>query len=404
MDTMGSIFGPLSGAFFWLLEFLHNNLSISWSWSIVVLTIIVRIILIPLTWRQLKSMRAMQALAPQIKELQQKYKDDRELLNRKTMEFYQANKVSPFGSCLPLLLQMPVFLGLYYMLRWAGMADPSAEVLGHASYAGVFVGPLVGWLWIRDITKFDYVLMFVYMASQFVASWQTARKSPGQQKMIAYFMPVIVGIFMFIGKWPAGLFIYWVTSNVWTIAQQFFMEKVVPVPVAVTDGDAGKTTGGKGNAGKPVPGKASAGGKTAGGKSIPAKTSSGKTVAGKTVAGKGAPGKTPPGKSAPAKAGPGKTPTKTAPAKAVPGKGAPVKNTPAAPPKSGPAKGAVTKSGPGPKSTPAKTTPAKADPSKAPAGKSGGKSSGEQIGKQGKAATGPSQRSDSGAGGTEGSG
>jgi YidC/Oxa1 family membrane protein insertase len=180
-----------------------------------------------LTWRQIKSMRAMQALQPQIKALQEKYKSDRPLLNQKTMEFYQENKVSPFGSCLPLLLQLPVFFGLYIMLNNAG------KVNGVGNAAGAFVDPVVGWLWISDITKFSIILMFLYIASQFVASWQTARNSPSQQKMIAYFMPVIVGIFMFIGKWPAGLFIYWFTSNLWTIAQQFFAEKVMPVHIPV---------------------------------------------------------------------------------------------------------------------------------------------------------------------------
>ena len=101
---------------------LHENVGVSWSWSIVLLTVIVRMVLIPLTWRQIKSMRAMQALQPQLKQLQEKYKDDRQLLNQKMMEFYRENKVSPFGSCLPLLLQMPVFLGLFYMLREQGQA------------------------------------------------------------------------------------------------------------------------------------------------------------------------------------------------------------------------------------------------------------------------------------------
>lgn len=177
----------------------------------------------------------MQALQPQIKALQEKYKDDRQLLNQKTMEFYQENKVSPFGSCLPLVLQLPVFIGLYYMLRTAGRAGLDPTIWGR--WASVFAVPPndspVGWLWINDITKFDYILMFLYIASQFVASWQTARKSPGQQKAIAYFMPIIVGIFMFMGKWPAGLFIYWFTSNLWTIAQQFVAEKIMPVPVQV---------------------------------------------------------------------------------------------------------------------------------------------------------------------------
>jgi YidC/Oxa1 family membrane protein insertase len=230
MGSIYSLFSPLADFFFYILKFLHGSLGISWSWSIVLLTVIVRIVLIPLTWRQIKSMRAMQALQPQIKALQEKYKSDRPLLNQKTMEFYQENKVSPFGSCLPLLLQLPVFFGLYIMLNNAG------KVNGVGNAAGAFVDPVVGWLWISDITKFSIILMFLYIASQFVASWQTARNSPSQQKMIAYFMPVIVGIFMFIGKWPAGLFIYWFTSNLWTIAQQFFAEKVMPVhvPAVVT--------------------------------------------------------------------------------------------------------------------------------------------------------------------------
>ena len=175
MSGLASILAPLSNFFFYILKLIHST-GISWSWSIVVLTIIVRIILVPLTWRQIKSMRALQALAPEIKALQEKYKDNKQLLNQKTMEFYQENKVSPFGSCLPLLLQMPVFFGLYYMLRAQGAPGG----------AFAFPNPTVPWLWIQDITKFDLLLMFLYIASQFVASWQTSRKSVGQQKAIAY--------------------------------------------------------------------------------------------------------------------------------------------------------------------------------------------------------------------------
>jgi YidC/Oxa1 family membrane protein insertase len=220
MTTIESFFQPLSAAFFWLLQFLHIHLGTSWSWSIVILTLVVRLVLIPLTWHQIKSMRALQALQPQIQTLQEKYKDDRELLGQKTMEFYHENKVSPFGSCLPLLLQMPVFMGLYYMLREQGQAG------------GAFFdpNPAVSWLWIADITKFDLVLMFLYVASQFLASWQTARKAAPPQKIIASVMPLGVGIFMYLGKWPAGLFIYWCTSNIWTIVQQFMLERVVPPP------------------------------------------------------------------------------------------------------------------------------------------------------------------------------
>ncbi len=232
MSSIYSVFSPLADFFFVILRFLHENLGISWSWSIVLLTVIVRIALIPLTWRQIKSMRAMQALQPQIKALQEKYKDNRQLLNQKTMEFYQENKVSPFGSCLPLVLQLPVFFGLFIMLRNAG-TTVAAGATGAAAGAFAAGSPdyPVHWLWIGDITKFSIALMFLYIGSQFVASWQMARKGAGQQKIIAYFMPIMVGIFMFIGKWPAGLMIYWFTSNLWTIVQQYVAEKVMPAPV-----------------------------------------------------------------------------------------------------------------------------------------------------------------------------
>ncbi len=378
MDTIGSIIAPLSNAFYWLLAVLHDNLGISWSWAIVLLTIIVRIVLIPLTWRQLKSMRAMQALAPQIKVLQEKYKNDRQLLNQKTMEFYSENKVSPFGSCLPLLLQMPVFFGLYYMLRAAGLpADPTSAFNSSGAFAPGSADYPVGWLWIHDITQFDIVLMFLYIASQFVASWQMARNSVGQQKMIAYFMPIMVGIFMFIGKWPAGLFIYWFTSNLWTIAQQFTAEKLMPVPVAAVAASGGpaKTTPAKVTSGKSSPAKSSQG--TAGG---------GKPKSGKAPAGKAGAAKTPPGKQASGKAGAAKTP----PGKAASGKPSSSKTTPGKTPAG--------------KTTSAKTIPTEASSGEAPAGKSGGKSSVQKTGKHGQETTGQSERPDGGIGDTESSG
>lgn len=241
----------LSDFFFVILRFLQENLNISWAWAIVLLTIIIRVVLIPLTWRQLKSMRAMQALQPHVKALQEKYKNDRELLNQKLMEFYRENKVSPFGSCLPLILQLPVFLGLYYMLRNQGSVNGYVDA---GAFASVWHSEPVSWLWITDITKFNIILMFVYVGSQFGASWQMARKSAGQQRAIAFIMPVVVGIFMYTGKWPAGLMIYWFTSNLWSIAQQFVAERVMPVPAAaaaVLEKD--KTKGARGKAGGKVP-------------------------------------------------------------------------------------------------------------------------------------------------------
>lgn len=219
----------LSNFFFSILDFIHGSLGISWSWAIVLLTVIIRIVLIPLTWKQIKSMRAMQALQPHLKLLQEKYKDDRALLNQKVMEFYRENKVSPFGSCLPLLLQLPVFLGLYYMLRHQGSVNAYIDA---GAFSTVWHGQPVSWLWIGDITKFDLWLLLAYVASQFASSWQMGRKSAGQQRVIAFVLPLVFGLFSFMYKWPAGLMLYWFTTNVWSVAQQFVAEKIMPVPVA----------------------------------------------------------------------------------------------------------------------------------------------------------------------------
>jgi YidC/Oxa1 family membrane protein insertase len=227
---MSSLFHGLSEAFFWVLKLIHGGLGVSWAWSIVLLTVVVRVVLIPLTWRQIKSMRAMQALQPQLKALQEKYKNDRQVLNQKVMEFYRENHVSPFGSCLPLLLQMPVFIGLFYMLRNQGHVHAYVNA---GAFASVWHSDPVSWLWIHDITHFDLGLMILYIASQFASSWQMSRKGAGQQRTIAFVMPVVIGIMMYMYKWPAGLFIYWVTSNLWTIAQQFAAEKIMPVHVPV---------------------------------------------------------------------------------------------------------------------------------------------------------------------------
>jgi YidC/Oxa1 family membrane protein insertase len=202
---------PLSNLFFWDLKFLHNNLGVSWSWSIVLLTVIVRIILVPLTWRQIKSMRAMQALQPQIKALQEKYKDDPKKMNMKLMEFMKENKVSPLGGCLPILLQIPVFFGLYQMLR-------SAIELRGARF-----------LWAADLSQPDTIavvfgipinpLPLIMGATQL---WQArlTPPSPGvdpvQQKMMQY-MPLIFVLMLY--NFSAGLALYWTVQNLLSILQ-----------------------------------------------------------------------------------------------------------------------------------------------------------------------------------------
>src|SRR6201994_45611 len=100
-----------------VLKFFHDTVGLSWGLSIVAITVCTRALLIPLTYKQLKGMRALQALQPQIKELQEKYKNDKQRMQQEMMRFYKENKVNPLASCLPLVAQIPVFISLYYMLR-----------------------------------------------------------------------------------------------------------------------------------------------------------------------------------------------------------------------------------------------------------------------------------------------
>src|SRR3954469_7299942 len=111
------VFKQLIDAFDAVIRFFHDNFGFGWGLSIIALTVCVRALLVPLTLKQFKSMQSLQRLAPEIKKLQEKYKDDRQRLNQEMMKFYQENKVNPFGSCLPLLLQLPVFFSLLYLLR-----------------------------------------------------------------------------------------------------------------------------------------------------------------------------------------------------------------------------------------------------------------------------------------------
>ena len=129
-----------------VLQFFHDNVGLSWGMSIIALTVVTRALLIPLTYKQLKGMRAMQALQPQIKELQEKYKNDKQRMQQEMMRFYKENKVNPLASCIPLLAQLPVFITLFYVLRHELPPDMGCPKAGHcAAYGAEF-------LFIHDLT------------------------------------------------------------------------------------------------------------------------------------------------------------------------------------------------------------------------------------------------------------
>src|SRR6266704_1306836 len=123
-----SVLQPLENAVAWLLDRFHYNLGLPWAWSIVATTVVVRIALVPLTVRQIHSMQSLQKHAPEMKELQRKYKGDRQKLNEELMKFYKENHINPAASCLPLLAQLPVFLALFFVLRNVSQHPPKGSL------------------------------------------------------------------------------------------------------------------------------------------------------------------------------------------------------------------------------------------------------------------------------------
>jgi YidC/Oxa1 family membrane protein insertase len=225
-----NILQPLIDVANGVLKFFHDNVGLSWGMSIIALTVVTRAVLIPLTYKQLKGMRALQALQPQIKELQEKYKNDKQRMQQEMMRFYKENKVNPFASCIPLLAQLPVFITLFYVLRHELPEDicgfPSCNPGSEASF-----------LFIHDLTAKAtgselIVLLVLYVGTQLISGMVMSLTADKSQRTMMFLLPLI--FVPFILNFPAGLILYWITTNIWTIGQQFVIQKVVPVPVAVT--------------------------------------------------------------------------------------------------------------------------------------------------------------------------
>lgn len=218
-----------------VLVFFHD-LGLSWGGAIIALTVSVRALLIPLTYKQLKGMRALQALQPQIKELQEKYKNDKQRMQQEMMRFYKENKVNPFASCVPLLAQLPVFITLFYVLQ----SDLRFDICGQSDKVCSEVPP-GNWgesfLFITDLTAKAagselIALLIIYVGTQLISGMVMAISADKSQRALIFMLPLI--FVPFIINFPAGLILYWITTNVWTIGQQLAIKKVVPPPPAPT--------------------------------------------------------------------------------------------------------------------------------------------------------------------------
>src|SRR3954470_10765265 len=228
-----NILQPLVDVFESVLKFFHDSFGASWGLSIILLTIVVRAALLPLAVKQFRSMQALQRIAPHLKVLQEKYKDDKQRLQQETMKFYQEHKVNPFASCLPLVAQLPVFLSLFYMLRKDLRLDICPDVNPAGTQNPVPCGstPESQFWFIHDITdkatgSVLVVLLILYVGSQLVSSLLMMTATADQnQKIIMLVLPFFFVGFIF--RFPAGLIMYWITTNIWTIGQQQFLRRVI---------------------------------------------------------------------------------------------------------------------------------------------------------------------------------
>jgi len=220
---------PLINFFEQILIWFHD-LGIGWGMAIVCLTILIRVLLLPLTLKQFKSMQSMARLQPEIKKLQEKYKNDKERLNQEMMRFYRENKVNPFASCLPMVAQLPVFLSLFYMLREDLRYDicPDVNPPDRPNPVPCGDGGDAQFLFIPDLTNRAYgwvlvVLIVLYVGTQLASTLLMSTTTDRTQRMIFLALPFF--FVLFVWQFPAGLLVYWITTNVWTIVQQAIVKK-----------------------------------------------------------------------------------------------------------------------------------------------------------------------------------
>jgi YidC/Oxa1 family membrane protein insertase len=219
----------------------------AWALAIICLTIVIRIILIPLFVKQIKSSRNMQLLQPKVKELQKKYGHDRERLAQETMKLYRETGTNPFASCLPLILQMPIFLALFRLIDRAATPGFGGEFymtpeLGESLQTATIFGARVSEQFLGAESLNTQILAIVLILTMTATTFLTQRQLMSknmppdamsgpyaqQQKMLLYVLPLVFGVGGV--AFPIGVVIYWTTSNLWTMGQQFYVIRNNPAP------------------------------------------------------------------------------------------------------------------------------------------------------------------------------
>ena len=199
----------LAAPLFWFLKWIHGVVG-NWGWSIIILTIVIKLVFYPLNAKAGRSMAQMKVLAPKMEKLKEMYGEDRQKLNQAMMELYRTEKINPLGGCLPIVVQIPVFIALYWVLL-------ASIELRHAPWLG----------WIHDLSAPDpyFVLPVIYAISMFVQTRLNPQPADPVQARVMLIMPIMFSVFFLF--FPAGLVLYWVVQNLLSILQQWHINRTL---------------------------------------------------------------------------------------------------------------------------------------------------------------------------------
>ncbi len=197
----------ISVAIFWLIEIIHKFIG-NWGWSIVLITVLIKLVFYKLSESSYRSMAHMKDLAPKIQAMKERFGSDRQKLNQAMMELYRKEKINPLGGCLPMIVQIPVFIGLYYVLI-------SAVELRQAPFI----------LWIHDLSVKDpyYVLPILMGLTMFIQQRLSPPSPDPMQARMMMFLPIIFTVFFI--SFPAGLVLYWLVNNCLSVLQQWYINR-----------------------------------------------------------------------------------------------------------------------------------------------------------------------------------
>jgi YidC/Oxa1 family membrane protein insertase len=228
---VAGILGPIEDFLAAVIDWLgpHGAIGLPWAWAIVALTVIVRMALVPLTVKQIHSMQNLQRHAPEMKEIQRKYKGDRQKLNEELMKFYKENRINPASSCLPIVFQIPIFIALFFVLR---DFEETTDYCGPEPPGPICnPGDSLEWLGLINITDpasegWGLLLLVIYVASQLASTYFMSATMERTQRLIFFALPFL--FIPFIINFEAGLVLYWATTNLWTVGQGVVTRRLVP--------------------------------------------------------------------------------------------------------------------------------------------------------------------------------